>query len=234
MGNPHGNHQGFFPNKGLRFTKTEEKPPLQTWAEIERQIALGGLSDHEQEGHWDGLYLTAAEIERVLEFVEEHACHPSLYPMLVIAAHTGARRSEIVRSEVADFDLHARTVRLRELKRARGKRTMRIVPMSGRLCAVMEFWLCRANGRFTFPDGPQRLKVRRASHLFDQTMQGSKWAKIKGWHVFRHSFISNCASRGVDQRMIDAWTRHQTEEMRKRYRHLFPTVQREALQSVFG
>ena len=33
--------------------------------------------------------------------------------------------------------------------------------------------------------------------------------------------------------MIDAWSGHQTEEMRKRYRLLFPTVQQEALQSVF-
>lgn len=226
--------KGAFPNKGLRFSKTEEKPPFQTWAEIERQIARGGLSDHEQAELWDGLYLTAAEIEQVLDFVKEHSSHPAAYPMFVIAAHTGARRSEILRSEVIDFDSQARTVRLRELKRARGKRTMRIVPMSGRLCAVMESWLGQAQGRFTFADGSERLTISQASHLFEQTLAGSKWARIKGWHVFRHSFISNCASKGVDQRMIDAWSGHQTEEMRKRYRHLFPTVQREALQSVFG
>lgn len=137
--------KGVFPNKGLRFTKTDEKPPFQTWAEIERQIELGGLSEHEQEELWDGLYLTAAEIDQVLDYVMEHGSHPTMYPMLVIAAHTGARRSEIVRSEVADFDLQAKTVRLRELKKARGKRTTRIVPMSKRLCDVMESWLYQAH-----------------------------------------------------------------------------------------
>jgi len=76
--------------------------------------------------------------------------------------------------------------------------------------------------------------VDQASHYFEQTLAGSKWEKIKGWHVFRHLFISNCASRGIDQRMIDTWSGHQTDEMRKRLRHLFPTVQREALQPVFG
>jgi len=31
----------------------------------------------------------------------------------------------------------------------------------------------------------------------------SKWSVIPGWHCLRHSFISNCAARGVDQRLID-------------------------------
>src|SRR5205085_11832995 len=35
---------------------------------------------------------------------------------------------------------------------------------------------------------------------------------LKGWR----------ASRGVDQRLIDGWVGHQTEEQRKRYRHLLP------------
>ena len=41
---------------------------------------------------------------------------------------------------------------------------------------------------------------------------------------FRHSFASNLAAASVDQRIIDEWMGHQTEEqMRTRYRHLFPT-----------
>lgn len=226
--------KGVFPNKGLRFAKTDEKKPFQTWAEIEQQIEYGGLTEHEEAELWEGLYLTAAEIEQVLDFVKENASHPAVYPMFVIAAHTGARRSEILRSQAADFDLHARTIRLRELKKARGKRTMRIVPMSDRLFEVTRSWLANTKGRFTFMENAERLSVGRASRLLEQTLGGSRWDKIRGWHVFRHSFISNCASQGVDQRMIDAWSGHQTEEIRKRYRHLFPTVQRAALQSVFG
>jgi hypothetical protein len=34
--------------------------------------------------------------------------------------------------------------------------------------------------------------------------------------------------------LIDEWSGHSTEEQRKRYRHLFPDVQRNAMQSVFG
>ena len=89
-------------------------------------------------------------------------------------------------------------------------------------------------GRQAFGIDGQSLTVDEASHQFKLTFAGNKWEKIRGWHVFRHSFISNCASRGIDQRMIDDWTGHQTEEMRKRYRHLFPSVQQVALQSVFA
>ncbi|MEZ6150377.1 MAG: hypothetical protein R3C09_09665 [Pirellulaceae bacterium] len=38
----------------------------------------------------------------------------------------------------------------------------------------------------------------------------------------------------VDQRMIDAWVGHQTEEMRRRYRHLFPHKQTSELARVFA
>jgi hypothetical protein len=42
------------------------------------------------------------------------------------------------------------------------------------------------------------------------------------------------APKGVDQRMTDRWVGHQTEEMRRRYTHLFPDAQREAVASVFA
>lgn len=35
---------GRFPNSGVRYPKADEKPPFQTWKEIEQQIARGGLA----------------------------------------------------------------------------------------------------------------------------------------------------------------------------------------------
>jgi integrase len=69
---------------------------------------------------------------------------------------------------------------------------------------------------------------------FKRTLANSKWAVVSGWHCFRHSFILLCASEGVDQRLIDEWVGHQTEEQRKRYRHLLPSTQQQAIRSVFG
>jgi integrase len=69
---------------------------------------------------------------------------------------------------------------------------------------------------------------------FKRTLAGTRWEVLRGLHALRHSFISACASKGVDQRLIDEWVGHQTDEQRKRYRHLFPSVQRAALEGVFG
>ena len=69
---------------------------------------------------------------------------------------------------------------------------------------------------------------------FRRTLEGSKWEVLHGWHVLRHSFASNAALKGVDQRMINSWLGHQTEEMVQRYRHLYPDQERQAISAVFG
>ena len=49
----------------------------------------------------------------------------------------------------------------------------------------------------------------------DWNLEGSRnWFKI-GFHSYRHSFASNLAAAGVDQRIIDEFMGHQTEAMRK-------------------
>jgi integrase len=240
---------GPFPCQGLRFSKTAEKPRFQTFVEIERQVALGGLSDVEKEELWDCLFLTLVEIEEVLEVIRANSQYDFLYPMVVMAAHTGARRSELVRSRIGDFDLKTGTVEIREKKRDKERLTTRRVTLSPKLRAVMAEWFSRKRSSvYVFPcewkvrrERKQRgreqgdaVSVDEASHHLGQALAGSKWEKIRGWHVFRHSFISNCAAKGIDQRMIDRWSGHQTEEMRKRYTHLFPDSQRKAIEQVFG
>jgi integrase len=77
-----------------------------------------------------------------------------------------------------------------------------------------------------------------ANRLFWQPMRGTAWCLDRkkdwfkvGFHTYRHSFASNLAALGVDQRVIDEWMGHQTEAMRKRYRHLFPRSRRSAIES---
>ncbi len=38
----------------------------------------------------------------------------------------------------------------------------------------------------------------------------------------------------IDQRLIDSFVGHTTEEMRKRYTHLFPSAKKAAIEAVFG
>ena len=62
----------------------------------------------------------------------------------------------------------------------------------------------------------------------------TKWSVLKGYHVLRHSFISALVNKGIDQRIIDELVGHQTEAMRRRYRHLYPDVKQKAITDVFG
>jgi integrase len=66
-----------------------------------------------------------------------------------------------------------------------------------------------------------------------RNVQGITVEVLQGYHTLRHSFASNCAMAGIDQRIIDSWLGHQTPEMSRRYRHLFPHQEQEALAKVF-
>ncbi len=130
---------GPFPSKGLRYAKGDEKPPFQTRAEILRQ--LPGLSARKAAELWACLYLTLPEIEALLSHVKASALHPWIYPLVVTAAHTGARKGELLRMRVADVDFGARVVTIREKKRAHDRRTTRRVPLSSALGAILKSWL---------------------------------------------------------------------------------------------
>jgi integrase len=233
--------------KGLRLPKTADKPPFQTIAEIERKIARGDLSEAEQADLWDAAFLTLPEIDSLLSVVKKQAIHPFIYPMFVFAAHTGARRSEILRSRIEDIDFEGRRVFLRERKKDRGRHTIRSVPMSPLLHEALKAWFKKhQGGPFTFRVADVIAKSSKdrsvaapisgdeALHHFETVLLGTKWTKLRGWHIFRHSFCSNCAAKGIDQRMINAWVGHQTDEMVRRYRHLLPNQEYTAIASVFS
>ena len=66
-----------------------------TWEDALAHIAAG----NDPEEVWDSVYLQPQEIAELLEWVKARPVSPWVYPMLVFAAYTGARRSEIVRAK---------------------------------------------------------------------------------------------------------------------------------------
>jgi integrase len=266
--------KGSFPSKGLVYPKADELPPFMTWPEIERKRTLGRLSAGEEADLWDCLYLRKEEIEQLLTYAREKSTAPWLYPMLATAAYTGARRSELLRMELADVDFEAGTILVREKKRSRKQRTTRHVSLSPALATVLKKWVEKhPGGKFLFcqtgvvarskkrsrTTGHRGEKTRESTlkgrtatvrsrgesavasvtkdeahdHL-KRTLAGSKWEVLKGYHVLRHSFISCLAAAGVDQRIIDDFVGHCSEEQRRRYRHLLPDVKQKAITGVFG
>jgi len=87
---------------------------------------------------------------------------------------------------------------------------------------------------YLFGEGEVELTDGHAHKAFMKPVKDSKWKVLKGFHILRHAFISALASKGVDQRIIDEFAGHSTEQQRRRYRHLLPQVTREAIAGVFG
>jgi integrase len=237
---------GSCPVDDVVLPKGDDKPPFKTWEEIETTIKRGGYAEQEQKELWDSLFLRDEEIERLLDHVRHAAAHPFIYPMFAFTAYTGARRSEIIRSEVGDFHLDEGYVLIREKKRRTDARiSYRDVALHPRLKEIMAEWLKRhPGGRYTIsvPPGmirskqksevPQPLTESQAHDHFQRTLEESKWKVVRGFHVLRHSFASNLARKGVHQLIINRWLGHQTEEMTRRYRHLFPEEKRQAMDAM--
>jgi integrase len=239
--------KGSFPGRGLRFPKEDEKEPFRTLAEIEAIVAAEHPDDARLGTLWEALYLTRPEVEEFLAHVRQNGTLPWVYPMVAFAAYTGARRSEMLRALVTDLDLEGGTVTIREKKRVKGKRSTRTAPITPRLAEALREWLVvKPKSPFLFcqtdhvarsktrRDGPTPVTRDEAHDHFKRTVASSRWQVLRGYHVLRHSFISALASEGVDQRVIDEVVGHQSEEQRKRYRHLYPRVVKEAVSRVFG
>lgn len=199
----------------VKIPKPTESEKFMTWEQIEKRSDATEL--------WKYLFLDETQIADLLEHVRENAKHDFIYPMFVFAAYAGVRRSEIVRSEVKDWDFESGQIRIRERKRRKDKAmTFRMVPMHNHLRDVMQSWFDRHPGDYAIANGKQ-LRRDSASHYFSKTLENSRWEVIKGFHVLRHSFGSNLARSGkVSRDTIASWMGHTTEEMMTLYQHLFP------------
>lgn len=235
------------PTKGVNLVKRSEKPPFMTKEEIQQKIKRGGLTARQIRRLWESVFLTKEEIDEILKAVREVDARSFVHPMFVFVAHTGARRSEILRSRIEDFDFNTRVVKVREKKKVKNRKvTFRHVDMTPLLHDTMMHWFeNHPGGQFTICDDPAEIpegleedqlgmSKHKAHNHFKETLSRAGWSVVRGFHVFRHSFASNLAAAGVDQRIIDEWMGHQTEEMRRRYRHLYPHQRRSAIESVFG
>lgn len=234
------------PAAGLEPIKAgADLPPFRTIAEIQASIERGGLTDDETLDLWECLYLSPQDIAELLETVRTNAGFGVAYLLHAIPAYTGMRRGEVLRLKWTDVDVDVEEgfVTARSRKQSRTKReTARRIDLHSELRRILTAWRAeQVRGQYIVCEEVTMEPVAKdkANRLFWQPMRNTKWCleskknwfKI-GFHTYRHSFASNLAAAGVDQRVIDEFMGHTTEAMRRRYRHLFPRDRRAAIEKL--
>lgn len=238
----------------VRKGRGSEKAPFQVFAQVVKQsqpleTALAALKkskggaaairelENELAQLWESVYLDKQDVLDLLDYVAVTATEPEAYPAICMVALTGCRRSEMMRSEISDWNFDAKTVAIRETKRKKRHKaaSFRPVDIHPRLAQVVKDWFDdHPGGKYAFPKpGGTMLSCKETVGIWSRTLRGSKWARLSGYHVLRHSFVSILAAAGKDQAVIDAFVGHQTDEMRQRYRHLFPSQREGILAKVF-
>ena len=230
-----------YPAVGLpSFKSTIDRPPFRTIEEIEEILQRGGLTEDERLDVWDCLYLNPTEIADLLAMVQQRSRDPLSFLLHALPAYTGMRRGELLRLRWQDIDFERNYITAWSRKQSRQKTfTKRQIDLHPELKTHLMTWQRqRPNGQLVLSEGRvgEPLDVDRANRLFWQPLRKTSWSlsgrrswfKI-GFHTYRHSFASNLAACGVDQRIIDEFMGHQTQEMRLRYRHLFPKAKRSAI-----
>ena len=231
------------PAAGLeRIKGGEDRPPFRTVAEVHKVIQRGGLSGEEALALWECLYLSPQEIAGLLATARANTRVDYSYLLHAIPAYTGMRRGEVLRLRWIEVDLDEGYVYARSRKQSRRKKeTARRIDLHPELKRELLAWRQqRPRGQYVIgeKEAPGPISNDRANRCFWQPMRHTGWCldnardwfKV-GFHSYRHSFASNLAAAGVDQRVIDEWMGHQTEAMRRRYRHLFPKNRRSAIES---
>src|SRR5262249_24888228 len=140
-----------FEIRRLTFPKGAVREPFQTWEQIERKVEAlrraKKLTPEREERLWGCLYLDEAQGKAGLEHVRLKAAYPFIHPMFAFCAYTGARRSEILRSEREDWDFAAGTVAIRQKKADTSRTfTLRHVPIHPALAEIMRAWFRRHPG----------------------------------------------------------------------------------------
>lgn len=216
--------------------------PFRTSEEIEAIVVRGGLDREEAWDLWGCLYLTPAEISALLAFVRDRKGIGISFLLHALPAYTGMRRGELLRLRWSDVETDWVGLIARSKKQSRqAVELKRRIDLHPELKAILIEWQRkRPRGQYVLSGGDDigPLTPAEPNRLFRQPLRGTEWClssrrnRFKlGFHTYRHSFASNLAAAGVDQRVIDEFMGHTTEAMRKRYRHLFPRDRRSAIES---
>jgi len=174
-------------------------------------------------------HLSDDEIKALLDAAKESE-HPHLYPMVLIALTTGARRGEISGLKWADIDLANGRALLQQTKNT-DKRTLALVPQviaelkkiqKVRRIDTDRIFANPNNGKRTYPGFEVSWRTARTKAGIDDFR----------FHDLRHTFASRMAMDGRSLAEIAAALGHRTLAMVQRYAHLTDSHVQKAMEQT--
>ena len=160
-------------------------------------------------------FLSDDERDRLLKACKE-SDNPILYPVVVLALSTGARKMEIMNLAWEDVDLHRGMAILNETKNDES----RSLPITSHALEVLKDLSKkrRLDTNLLFPraDGQKPIELRSA---WDKALKVAQVEEFK-FHDLRHSAASYFAMNGATLAEIAEILGHKSLVMVKRYAHL--------------
>lgn len=161
-------------------------------------------------------FLDDAERKALLEACEE-VHREFLYPIVVLALSTGARRSEILNLKWSNIDFERQVITLHVTK----NNERRVLPLAGKALAEMK--LLHANrstvAQYVFPAPSNPRQPWRFQTSWNSAVKKAKLEDFR-FHDLRHSAASYLAMNGASLSEIAEVLGHKTLAMVKRYAHL--------------
>jgi integrase len=154
-------------------------------------------------------------------------------PLIIVAAFTGLRASELRGLRWADVDLKAnelhvtqRADRFNAIGKPKSKKSRRTVPFGSFVANTLKEWKLACPGELVFPN----VKGNVESHsnivhrgLIPAVTKALGEPKYTGLHLLRHFYASWCIDRGLPPKVIQERLGHASITMTfDRYGHLFP------------
>jgi integrase len=160
---------------------------------------------------------------------------PVLRVVILTAAMTGLRQSELLGLRWRDVDWSAQRIRVRNAftrgeHSSRGKSdlsTRRSVPMADRVLAELDLWSKRSQFTsetslvFAHPQTGNPLDRTKVTRRFQQACEDAGVTVIT-FHELRHTFATQMAGQGVPLRKLQDWLGHADIKTTQIYTHYAP------------
>ena len=175
-------------------------------------------------------YFDDAQIQQVLS-----VARPPHDATFLLLAETGCRFGEAQWLSWADVDLKTNVIHVRAKEGWRPKTgDERAVPMSPKLREFLEQrtrkgrWVLTAMPTAKYPSSDRQIDERRALTALKRVLAPLEMpGKL---HSFRHSFISRCLTRGIEESVVRSWVGHVDPAIMRLYTHISSRVSQDRIQ----